>query len=156
MPECWSCGSSLKTSYNYCPECAVPVTEFEVEQSEGFLSHSSIRYARATVLDEWGYPKDEEMDTELQNSLNKQLLEDVRAGLVGFAVVCRIDDLLIFRAIKDDLADMFDESISEDEWLDDMSPEVSGFARLILTFGKYFPPEAFERIHETTPSQEDT
>lgn len=68
-----------------------------IRKGEGFLSTMSRNDLQSKLDGSVTNPDDSSLDPELQESLNDQLHEDVRAAFVDSAIVQPVSDYMIFK-----------------------------------------------------------
>lgn len=141
MTECWSCGEEWPDSSNYCGECAAPLAPFEPSMGDGFLGRTSLQYLRAVHEEGVDYKTGEPLGEDLAESLQAQLEEDVREGLVHISAVLGIDEMILYRVA---LEPLLDETFD----IDDIPPESSGFIRLLDTTLNNTPEKLLSEFRE--------
>lgn len=144
--SCWYCNESIGPSYNYCGDCGVPVAEFQKRAGDGFLSRESTLYLTAVLNGSVEYPTDTSLDDDLQDSLRRQLKEDIRRGFVDFAAVCAVSDDLIFKGVD---FEPFLELEEEELLAAELPPSLIGFTRLLKSIASVFPPEILENFRDS-------
>lgn len=140
MPECWSCEERYDDvpDANYCTNCAAPLSEFEPDAGQGFLSTRSVLYLKAMMEGKTEYLDPGSIDEALASSLKEQLNNDIRRAYVDIAV-CRhaTPDLFVKLGLLE-----FYESMDSDE----VTPEMHGFSRLLSSVVDTLPAEMLDEL----------